>query len=216
MFTLFLQDSLGEPRSKPAVGAHEANALMLAPMVVLAAGCVLVGLAGPWVLQGVWPAVTQVAGPMVQSELDRMTGYLWWTSGGALAFILLALGVTLVRWRLLARRPVGQTVTWDCGYAAPHPRMQYTASSFAQPITELFRAVLWTRKSGRAPQALFPVSAELETETPDVGREGLYQPIFAAVKKTLARFQVLQQGRVQIYVMYVVATLVVLLVWQLR
>ena len=35
-----------------------------------------------------------------------------------------------------ARSP--QTVTWDCGYAQPTPRMQYTASSFAQPLTDLF------------------------------------------------------------------------------
>jgi formate hydrogenlyase subunit 3/multisubunit Na+/H+ antiporter MnhD subunit len=207
---------LGEPRSAQTAATHEANALMLTPMVLLAVGCVAVGLTGPWVLRGVWPAVALVAGPLAQPELHRLTGLLWWTSGGALAIILLTLVVLLVRWRLLARRVIGQAVTWDCGYAAPHPRMQYTASSFAQPITDLFRAVLWTRKRGRAPQALFPVDAELETETPDVGREGLYQPVFAAIKRTLGRFQVLQQGRVQIYVMYVVATLVVLLVWQLR
>ena len=43
-------------------------------------------------------------------------------------------------WRRVAHNGVdARAVTWDCGYAAPTPRMQYTAGSFAAIITELVR-----------------------------------------------------------------------------
>jgi hypothetical protein len=149
-------------------------------------------------------------------ELEQAGGYLLWISAGAVTLLVLAGLVAVIRLRLLARRRKAQAVTWDCGYAAPTVRMQYSASSFAQPITDLFQAILRTKKTVHVPQAYFPKSAHLETETPDMGREGVYQPIFALVKQFLGRFTILQHGRIQIYVLYVVITLVVLLIWQLR
>lgn len=37
---------------------------------------------------------------------------------------------------------IGKTTTWGCGYAAPTPCMQYTASSFADMIVDLFAGIL--------------------------------------------------------------------------
>ena len=113
------------------------------------------------------------------------------------------------RWR--------QTVTWDCGYARPTARMQYTASSFAQPLTELFRLVLRTRvRAGRAGGPLPGASACWSRETPDVFREAVFRPAFAGIRRALDRLRMLQHGRVQLYVLYIVLTLLVLLVWKLR
>ena len=62
----------------------------------------------------------------------------------------------------------------------------------------------------------FPAEAHLETETPDVGNERLYRPLFIFVKALLSKFGVLQQGRIQVYVLYLVVALLVLLFWRLR
>jgi len=40
--------------------------------------------------------------------------------------------------------------------------------------------------------------------------------VFRAASGTLARLRWLQHGRVQLYVLYILLTLVVLLVWKLR
>jgi hypothetical protein len=56
----------------------------------------------------------------------------------------------------------------------------------------------------------------LETNTPDVGNERLYQPLFAMMKSLLGRLQFLQQGSTQMYVFYLVIALVVLLFWKLQ
>jgi hydrogenase-4 component B len=43
---------------------------------------------------------------------------------------------------------------------------------------------------------------------------GLYGPSFRAGERFLKRFRWLQHGRVQLYVLYIMVTLVVLLVWE--
>jgi hypothetical protein len=93
--------------------------------------------------------------------------------------------------------------------------MQYTASSFAQPLTELFALVLRTRKMQPALTEYFPHEADLTTETPEPWREGFYAPVFQAFGWGLVRLRWLQHGRVQLYVLYIALTLLVLLVWYL-
>jgi hypothetical protein len=94
--------------------------------------------------------------------------------------------------------------------------MQYSASSFAQPITDLFAFFLRTKKRVKMSAGYFPVEARLETETPDVGNERLYRPLFIFVKALSSKFGVLQQGRIQVYVLYLVVALLALLFWRLR
>jgi hypothetical protein len=56
----------------------------------------------------------------------------------------------------------------------------------------------------------------LVTETPDVFREGVFRPAFVGIRRALDRLRILQHGRIQLYVLYVVLTLVALMVWTLR
>jgi hypothetical protein len=94
--------------------------------------------------------------------------------------------------------------------------MQYTASSFAQPLTVLFAPVLRTARKVVAIDEMFPAHSELETHTPDVTREFLFRPIFSGVGGLLSRLLWLQHGRLQVYVLYLAIALVTLLVWKAR
>jgi len=114
----------------------------------------------------------------------------------------------------LARRSVRTGATWDCGYALPSPRMQYTASSFAQPLTETFEVLLQTRRVFTAPRGLFPQQAEFRTQTDDPYQTFIFRPLFHAISRGLSLLRPLQQGKVQLYVLYIAVTLLVLLLWQ--
>ena len=120
-----------------------------------------------------------------------------------------------MRRRLLAGRRVERTVTWDCGYAAPTPRMQYTASSFARPLTQLFRLFLQPRDEIHPPRGLFPKHASLHTRTPDLFRRYVYEPLFLGIAWLASKLHWLQEGRIQIYVLYIAMTILVLLIWKL-
>jgi hypothetical protein len=141
---------------------------------------------------------------------------LWKVTGVAAGVLGLAALLALARRRLLAGRQVSEAPTWDCGYAAWAPRMQYTASSFADPILRMFRFFLRTRRRFAPPAGLFPASSSFSSQTPDITREGIYRPAFSMVESFLARFRWLQHGRLNLYILCIVLALLTLLAWKLR
>jgi len=131
-------------------------------------------------------------------------------------FAGLVILIVLIRKGLLSGRTVEEHVTWDCGYARPTARMQYTSSSFAQFLVFLFRMFLRSKNYKNPPEGLFPSSGSFHTETPDAGRTYLFGPVFDFIERVTLRLRWLQQGRVQLYVLYIALTLWILLVWKLR
>lgn len=205
---------LGEPRSAAAAAAHEAAASLRGPMLVLAALCLGIGLAAGSVVRLLEPVVA------VFTRAAPLPGAVRWTfpiSVGVLWLGLIALVAWLVvfRRRLLAKRTVRQAVTWDCGYAAPAASMQYTATGYAQPLTQGAQAILRTQVSIEPPQGVFPGAAAHRSQTPDLAQEGMFVPLFHGAAGALGRLRWLQQGRVHMYVLYIVVTLMVLLAWAL-
>jgi hydrogenase-4 component B len=207
---------LGEPRSDHAGGAHEAGAAMRWPMAALAVACVAIGLLAPGAVRGVLPAVAVVAGGDPKAMLGPAAGAIRDLTGVvhvSAALLLVTAGLLLVR-RLLPRgTQQTETGTWDCGFAQPTPRMQYTASSFAQPLVDLFRTLLGTRKRGIAVRGFFPPRATFETDTPDAAHERLFVPLFRSIDRVVAPIRRMQHGRVHEYLLYIAATLVLLLLF---
>jgi hydrogenase-4 component B len=210
---------LGEPRSDHARAGHDPAPAMQRVMLTLAALCGLVGLGGFAIVPQLAPAVTRLSHLPPTAVVPVLGGTVLWLLVGVsvvgVVVGLLAAVALLERARRLARQEVGASPTWDCGYAAPTPRMQYTASSFAEPIVGLFHAVLRTRRRGAAPEGLFPAAAACHTETPDVAEVVVWRPAFTALADAFGRLHGLQHGRVQAYVLYIAVALLVLLVWGL-
>jgi hydrogenase-4 component B len=209
---------LGQARVERAEPGRDPGWLMRGPMVVLALSCAGVGLGAPAIVPLLARPVAQASGlPIV--AIERHLAVATASLGTVVAIILVCLGVlaflALVRALILSRREVRASVTWDCGYAAPTPHMQYTASSFAQPLLRALSPLVRTRKTSVELSGYFPRTASFSTETPDVGRERIFGPVFTAIVRALGRVRVLQHGDVHIYVLYVAITLVALLVWKL-
>ena len=96
--------------------------------------------------------------------------------------------------------------------------MQYTASSFAQPLTDIFRIFLGTRKEGGLVRGFFPRQASFGTETPDAARERLFAPLFRAIDRCVAPIRRMQHGRVHEYILYIAIVLVMAATqgWRMR
>jgi len=204
---------LGEGRSEAALRAHEAPTSMVLPMVVLAALCAAIGLLGPVVLTAVKVAASGL-GPASAGVADA-SGLLWRVSLAGVILLSLAAGLWMVRRRLLAGRSVAQAGTWDCGYALPTARMQYTASSFAWPILDMFRFIVRPRVHREPPSGLFPQQGRFESHADDIFKRGVYGPVFAGAAWLADRLRWVQQGQNQLYVLYIALALLVLLIWKL-
>jgi formate hydrogenlyase subunit 3/multisubunit Na+/H+ antiporter MnhD subunit len=210
---------LGEPRHPPVLPVHEISWGMRLPMFLLALGCLSVGLLSPWIISAMNPLIGNVTGlfnndidihlAVIVLPLQRITAL-------SCLLILIIGSLILLRRRLLSGKVPGQSSTWGCGFLRPTARMQYTASSYAQPITTMFGFFLQIQQTIHAPEGLFPTQAGLHTHTDDVFSKRLFQPLFHGIERLLLRLNWLQQGRVQVYVLYVAVTLLSLLIWNLR
>ena len=191
---------------------------MKSSLVILAAFCILLGVLSPLVVKSAANVVSEITSlplEQVRTELATVSTVLTHVVVASLILLGAVVFSIIVRKRLLSGRCVRQAVTWDCGYAGPDSRMQYTATSFAQPLTDLFRLFLRTRKSISPPKGIFPGESALDTETADICEKYVYQPAFKWISSALSRLRWLQHGRLQVYVLYIALTLWILLIWKL-
>jgi hydrogenase-4 component B len=189
---------------------------MLGPMGVL---CVLCAGLGVLAFAAV-PVLTAAVGVAGTEEAARALGSgvlrpLKWV-GAVFAGVLVAsaAGILLVR-RAAAPDRAPRALTWDCGYARPTARMQYGESSLAQMIAGLFAWVLWpTRATPRALTArdLFPTPQGFRTEVPDVVLDRAVRPGLLTLTRWTLRLRLLQRGKVQVYMVYILLVVIVLLV----
>ena len=205
---------LGEPRTRAAALAREAPLSMRLPMAVLAAVCALIGLA-PALAAPVldasaacWLAPDAALAP---ARLGRLAPL------GALSILSLSLLAFAGLLGALFRRAGAPRTgpTWDCGYARPTARMQYTAASFAQTIVLLFLRVL--RPRGRRPRVagLFPPPAHMHSHIDDAVLDRLLLPAGSRIEAWFGWFHRFQRGLTQHYVLYILLTLLALLCSQL-
>ncbi|HLX61827.1 MAG TPA: proton-conducting transporter membrane subunit [Planctomycetota bacterium] len=199
----------GATETRPTI--HEAPVSMRAPMFVIAACCVLIGVA-PALLTNVLENVIAAWMP----ELPRASVSLGTLVPlKSIGFMSLALAAVVALLALLTRRavvaPYRQAGTWDCGYAQTTSRMQYTASSFARSIVNLFGGILRPRTHEPEIKGNFPRPAALETHVDDAVLDRLLVPAAAGLERSFSWFHRFQQGLTQHYVLYILFTVLVLL-----
>jgi hydrogenase-4 component B len=203
---------LGAPRTQATQHAHEPGRAMLAPMAALACGCVGIGLfplavtplleaaVRTWAAQ---PALLPVAAVVPLKGLTAL----------GLALAGLAAAVALVLKRTLRAQRVREGLTWDCGYARPTARMQYTGSSLGASLVDLTSFLLWPKKLRTALRGHFPRPSAFKSLVPDTVLDRLVTPLFRATGRYLPRLRVLQQGQTHLYVLYILIVMIVLLIW---
>jgi formate hydrogenlyase subunit 3/multisubunit Na+/H+ antiporter MnhD subunit len=225
---------LGTPRTPDAEYAVETPLAIRAALVSLAVLCAVAGLLPPLVWRLVAPAVEQLitwnatdprlalapTASTVVAGSDAMSSLLALpVLGRLMAFYglvaALILGLAALRRILLSNRSVASGPTWDCGYAAPTPRMQYTGTGFAQPLMHLFDRVVRTETRGEPPRGPFPGKAALDIRAADVVRTGLFGKAYAALRYGAGRLRWIQHGNLQLYVLYIALTLIALMVLKL-
>jgi hydrogenase-4 component B len=201
---------LGHPRTHAAAHAHDSPLTMSGPMLVLAVGCATIGLA---------PV-------LVSSTLDSTIAN-WWSDTDAVPPNLRTvapLGVVGVMAASLAASGVALTIglgfcglrarrvgTWDCGYAHPTRRMQYTASSFAQMIVGMSNWVLHPHRHRPRVEGLYPQPTRMHSHVDDPVLDRLLLPVGHGVERWFGWFRRFQQGLTQQYVLYILITVILML-----
>jgi hydrogenase-4 component B len=208
---------LGEPRSDQAKGAHEASGSMLVSMAMVAILCIFIGLCGPIAIKFTGPVIEQLAGSGYESGAYSIAyRVLYKISLAGLLLILLISILWWVRHSLLKGRVNIKGPTWDCGYLFPSSRMQYTASSYTWPVIHMFRWVIRPSLTVEMIKNNFPAKGKVSTHTDDIFRKRFFNVIFRFTEDVAHKIHLLQEGRNQLYVLYIAITVLVLLLVKLR
>jgi hypothetical protein len=89
--------------------------------------------------------------------------------------------------------------------------MQYTASSFADEIVNLLSGLLRPHVHRPEIEGVFPRRSRLSVHVEDTVLEGAVRPGLSRAAELMTGVRVLQGGRVQLYILYLLLGAVVLL-----
>ncbi|GAW91098.1 hydrogenase 4 subunit B [Calderihabitans maritimus] len=210
----------GSARSHYAETAREVPSTMIAGMFILVFAIIALGIGAPWLA----PYFSSIAASVLnQPAVPASSGLIMYpaiSSQGTLSTPLIAvLLVGLVTLPLLLVLLWGgfgagkrmDEAPWACGFTYSS-RMGYTASSFAQPLRVIFRAIYAPNTRVKGPRftsrSYFEGRVHYESHAVSLWENYLYKPLVAAVMRTGTRIQKLQAGSIHLYLLYIIIILV--------
>jgi hypothetical protein len=131
---------------------------------------------------------------------------------GILAVVLIAFILLHPRKTTIRRVPI-----WDCGFEKITSRMQYNATSFSMPIRRIFGFLFHIQEESEAIQPVrhpaYPERLRYRLRVRDRFWTWLYEPVGDVAFFIAKIVGNLQQGRIQVYLIYSFVTIIVLLVF---
>lgn len=210
---------LARPRSAGAAGAHEAGWTMRVAMLASAAAVLGLGLAPGMLataaaraggLDGVgavgWAGIGL---PGVDAVLDPLAL--------TLMAALFAAPIAVVTWVAARRRPRRRVeMAWGCGGVRVSPRMQYTATSYAEPLARVFDDALRPERDievTHASESRYLVErVQFRQQLADVVEVRVYRPAVRLADRFGLAARGLQNGSIHRYLGYSFVALVAVLV----
>ncbi len=205
---------LARPRSTAAAEATESPASMVTGMALAAIGCAALAIGPALAVPGIVRVLNElhIAGLNVR-DVNGLTARIW-----PLWLAVAVVGATVVVG--LAARALGRArrraIAWDCGDGPLTARMEYTATSFAEPLQRVFDDAL-------APERDVDVTHHEESvyvleevrfrqRIPDRIENRLYRPLIDGVARLGQAARRLAPGGVHRYLAYMLGALVLVLV----
>jgi formate hydrogenlyase subunit 3/multisubunit Na+/H+ antiporter MnhD subunit len=216
---------LGHRRVHQHAQVHEAGWAMRSGMLLAAVICLVLGIFPTVIIGWMDPLTEQLVGDAISSSASGL-GWLWLTpvsheraSYSAPLVFLVILAVVVATYLLLHARPgaMRRGPLWDCGFEKVTERMQYTATSFAMPFRRIFGYLFNVKEEVRqhppAPHPAYPERLLYHLRVRDRFWSWFYQPVVDASFWMSRKVGRLQQGRIQVYLIYSFVTIIVLLLF---
>lgn len=211
--------TLARPRSEAVAAARETPATMWVAQLLSAGAVLAIGLAPGQVgsaLAGALPAgavattsTGALALPRVDAQLDPIA-----LTALALVLTLPVVMLAVVLARRVPRRHVD--LGWGCGGVRTSPRMQYTATSYAEPLIRVFDDALSPTRDITVSHAEesrhFVRAIAYSQRVVDVVEARVYAPAVTALLRLGDRARAVQNGSIHRYVGFSFGALLAVLV----
>jgi hydrogenase-4 component B len=214
---------LAIPRSHEAEHAHEAPFSMRLGMAILALACVGLGLVPFAVVPMLSRVLTGLGGlPDIRPAFTLNVSVQTPAAFGQMSPTLVAVGLLIlfalmpvVMGVLRVNRRLRMSDTWGCGRIGQTPRMEYTATAFAEPLrrvfAELYRPTRELTIDFKPESRYFVQSIEYKSEITPLFDRLMYDPFLRLVRFAAHQVRRLQAGSLHLYLVYVTVVLLILL-----
>lgn len=196
---------LGTPRHTIHHPVKEVSLYQLLPLYAIAALIVAIGLF-PQLFLDLLVAPVQQFTDLHQLSFTSFQGknidVMVAISKANWIFLAVVVSLWAIRKVALRKKTVTVSSTWGCGYTAPTPKIQYTASSFVKTYTKLFGTLFLIHRKEKEVEGIFPAEAHIETHPYDIIEQGLIDYPIRKLKEFLSLFLFFQNGRLQFYILY--------------
>ncbi len=205
---------LGTPRSPGAAHPHEAGLTMQLPLAVLALLCLLIGVVPQVALRLVYPAIASFYPGLASTEYPAEYGsILDKLSLVGVLLLTMAVVITLLWYWRLKKGRVTSAPTWGCGYQRGTARIQYGATAFSEIAVSVFSGIIRQKIRRPAMAGLFPGGSRCVDHPTETLLERIIAPLFTLAGISFAFLRRLQHGLMHVYMMYIFATLFILMLW---
>jgi len=172
---------LGVARDPQLPAKGEAPRSMLLAMAAHAIGILVLGLipaTGLTLVQEVTHQfVNLLPDPAMESETIAQLFEIFQPLAIAIGIVVLLTALVYVVRRIWLKSRMRFHVTWGCGYQGITPRMQYSGSSFSDPLVQVFKPLLRQLRRENLPRELFPKTAFVNTHFVDAVERRIFKVI---------------------------------------
>ncbi|GMT47188.1 MAG: hydrogenase 4 subunit B [bacterium] len=211
---------LGKPRSAHAEDARESSHSMIAGMGVLALLCLVLGIFPGLAVGIISPAVFSYTGSsavFTEGGFLHIGESLSVLSPAAILISILVMFIATVIFIFTAggKRKISCSDSWDCGIKTLTPRMQYTATAFTKPLRMIFRIIYLPKRDIRISYIVKPFfvkSIKYSGEITPFFEKYIYNPLISLIRMAAGRVRMIQSGSLHLYLGYILATLILLLI----
>jgi len=114
------------------------------------------------------------------------------------------------------RRKTVYADSWDCGIPGLTSRMQYTATAFTKPLRIIYKRIYLPSRDLKVTYLVKPFfvkSIRYGGEITPFFEHYVYEPVTRSINIVAGKVKLLQSGSLQLYLGYILITLIVLLIF---
>ncbi len=206
---------LGKARGKPSEETKAAT-------IPVAMTAVSLSLALMAIAMGLFPqAALSIVYPVVSSLSESSGLNFSWLHGilGSVSIsyvlILSAFAFFLLCYRIIFRGfRVEKSVTWDCGFESEVARIEYSGSSYVEPVTSFFRPLMGLSLRYEPKDNFNRRITACHENIEDPVERSFFTPVFGAFETFVAFVRRGQRRTIQSYLTLMFIALLALLIWE--
>jgi hydrogenase-4 component B len=194
---------LGHPRSESAARATEPPGFHFPALLIPVGLMLLIGIF-PMLLIHPLKSIVIEQFPNLEVPMGNTLSGLFVMGGFMGIFLLMVVGLWILRMRYSRRHPQSIGPVWGCGYTGNTSKMQYSGISFVQDFLQLSHPLTRFCRLMKpfGAEEIFPGPRDFRTESQDpLAAQGIDRPA-TFLQRSLKKAAVLQTGQIQHYILY--------------